>query len=228
MRSGRVKKRATPPAHHWPLLREVGATVRQNVFVRDVNVEVGVDDARQIEVLAQDLLCYGGVQLAVDITLRSVLTCQGEAHAHAADTDGAMLTKARADKEAGYPELATSGRCKLIVMAMETGGRWSEESVAVLRELSHVKAQEAPFFMRFSVIDDSLTIAAESEGRAASPHGGPQCEPAEPSALLPTGAVRLSDEHPWLLCKREVLMKLLWFLCCVCVCVALSLHHFTF
>ena len=227
-----VTPSSTPPsllcekyAHHWPLLREVGATVRQNVFVRDVNVEVGVDDARQIEVLAQDLLCYGGVQMAVDITLRSVLTCQGEAHAHAAD-DGAMLTKARADKEARYPELATSGRCKLIVMAMETGGRWSEESVAVLRELSHVKAQEAPFFMRFSVIDKRQTIAAESEGRAASPHGGPQCEPAEPSTLLPTGAVRLSDEHPWLLCKRTVLMKLLWFLCCVCV--ALSLHHFTF
>ena len=26
---------------------------------------------------------------------------------------------------------------------METGGRWSEESVDVLRELSHAKAQEA-------------------------------------------------------------------------------------
>ena len=79
------------------------------------------------------------------------LTCQGEDHTHAADTDGAMLTKARADKEEVYTELATSGRCKLIVMAMETGGRWSEESVAVLRELTHAKAQEAPSFKRFSV-----------------------------------------------------------------------------
>ena len=50
-----------------------------------MNVEVGADDARQIEVLAQDVPCFGGVQLAVDITLRSVLICQGEAHAHAAD-----------------------------------------------------------------------------------------------------------------------------------------------
>ena len=141
VRSGRVKKRAAPPERiTGRIFREAGATVRQNVFLRDMNVEVGAGDARQIEVLAQDLPCYGGVQLAVDTTLHSVLTCQGEAHAHAADTDGAMLTKARADKEAAYPELATSGRCKLIVMAMETGGRWSEGSVAVLRELSHAKA----------------------------------------------------------------------------------------
>ena len=38
------------------------------------------------------LPCYGGVQLAVDITLRSVLACQGESHAHAADTDGAIAS----------------------------------------------------------------------------------------------------------------------------------------
>ena len=151
-RSGRVKKRATPIERIvGRIFQEAGATVRQNVFLRDMNVDVCADDARNIEVLAQDLPCYGGVQLAVDVTLRSLLTCEGEAHAHAADMDGAMLVKARADKETAYPELATSGRCKLIVMAIETGGRWSEESVDVLKELSHAKAQEAPSFMRFQV-----------------------------------------------------------------------------
>ena len=41
------------------IFREAGAIVRKNVFVKDMNVEVGAEDARQIEVLAQDLPCFG-------------------------------------------------------------------------------------------------------------------------------------------------------------------------
>ena len=60
-RSGRVKKRATPTEHTVArIFREAGATVRKNVFLKDMNVEVGAEDARQIEVLAQDLPCFGG------------------------------------------------------------------------------------------------------------------------------------------------------------------------
>ena len=117
------------------------ATVRKNVFLKDMNVEVGAEDARQIEVLAQDLPYFGGAQLAVDVTLRCVLSCEGEAHPHAADTDGAVLLKARADKEMTCPEVATSGRCRLVVMAIETGGRWSEEAAEMIQLLSHAKAR---------------------------------------------------------------------------------------
>ena len=118
-----------------------------NAFLKDMNVNVSAEDSRRIEVLAQDLLCYGGVQLAVDVTLRSVLTGEGEAHPGAADCDGAVLAQARHDKERTYPEIATSGRCKLVVMAIETGGRWSEEAV----KLAHAKARESPSFMRLPV-----------------------------------------------------------------------------
>ena len=60
-RSGRVKKRATPTEHTVArIFREAGATVRKNVFLKDMNVEVTAEDARQIEVLAQDLPCFGG------------------------------------------------------------------------------------------------------------------------------------------------------------------------
>ena len=99
-RSGRVKKRATPTEHTVArIFRESGATVRKNVFLKDMNVEVAAEDARQIEVLAQDLPCFAWAQLAVDVTLRCVLSCESEAHPHAADTDGAVLLKARTDKE---------------------------------------------------------------------------------------------------------------------------------
>ena len=65
-----------------------------------MNVNVLAQDSRQIEVLAEG----------------------------SADRDGAVLLRARQDKEATYPELTFSGRCKLVVLAMGTGGRWSEEA----------------------------------------------------------------------------------------------------
>ena len=142
-RSGRVKRRATPTERMTArVFREAGACLRQNVFPRDMNVNVLAQDSRQIEVLAQGP-CHGGIQLAVDITLRSAVSCVGEAHPHAADHDGAVLLQARQDKEATHPQLASSGRCKLVALAMETGGRWSEEAVQTLQMLAHSKARDA-------------------------------------------------------------------------------------
>ena len=48
-----------------------------------------------------------------------------------------------------YPEFAESSRCKLV--AIETGGRWSEEVAALLWQFAVAKAQEAPSHMRRSV-----------------------------------------------------------------------------
>ena len=70
---------------------------------------------------------------------------------NAADSDGVVLQQARRDKETTYPELVASGRCKLVVLAIETGRRWSEEAVHMVRQLSNAKAREVPSFMRFSV-----------------------------------------------------------------------------
>ena len=70
--------------------------------MRDMNVTVLATDERRIEVLAQDLPCFGGSQLAIDVTLRSALGRTGEAQPNAAATDGAVLTQARVDKETKY------------------------------------------------------------------------------------------------------------------------------
>ena len=74
--AGKVKKRAASTeqilAH---ILLEGGVTVRKNMCVRDMNVDVGAEDGRQMEVSAQNLFCHGGVQFAVYITFRRVLSC---------------------------------------------------------------------------------------------------------------------------------------------------------
>ena len=128
--------------------REAGAVVRPNVMLRDMNVGVQADDQRQIEVLAQGLPCRAGAQLAVDVTLRSCTTARGEPRVGAAAEDRAAARAARADKEAKYPELVSSRRCQLVVVALETGGRWAQEAVGFVREVAWVKAREAAPILR--------------------------------------------------------------------------------
>ena len=87
------------------------------------------------------LPCFKGTQLTVDIALRSALSASGEAQPGAAEEDGAVLAQARRDKEATYPEFLTSRRCRLVVVVIETGGRWSDEAADFLWQLALAKGE---------------------------------------------------------------------------------------
>ena len=136
-RTGRLKRRATPIERMVArIFWEAGAQVRYNAYFRDTNIEVSTMDELRVEVLAQDLPCFGGAQLAVDVTLVSASCSTGEPQPHAAEVDGAVLGRAPHVKEATNPELAASERGRLVVLAIETGGRWSEEAVRMVRLLA--------------------------------------------------------------------------------------------
>ena len=150
-RSGRLRSRAVGPERTLArVCREAGATVRCNVHLRDMNVAVSATDMRSIEVLATGLPLHHGAQLAVDITLRTALTSASHACPSAATIDGAVLVKARADKERKYAELVNGDRCRLVVIGVETGGRWSDEVVTFLDHLASARAREAPPILRGS------------------------------------------------------------------------------
>ena len=150
-KSGRLKRRAVPLEKTTArICREAGANVRENVKLRDMNIAVAAGDERELEVLASGLPCRAGAQLAIDVTLRSPLTASGQPHARAAVDDGIVANSARADKVAKYPELVASRRCELIVLAIETSGRFSDETYAFLEELAYAKAREAAPVMRKS------------------------------------------------------------------------------
>ena len=152
-RSGRLRVRAAGPERTLArVCREAGATVR----LRDMNACVPANDERAIEVLATGLLLHHGAQLAVDITLRSALTACGCARPNAAHTNGAVATAARHDKERKCHELLTSERCQLVVVAVETGGRWSDEATEFVQSLAEVKSREAPPFLRGSAFHPRL------------------------------------------------------------------------
>ena len=118
--------------------------MRCNTKLRDMNVHVPAQDERAIEVLANGLPLHHGGQLAVDITLRSALTAQGRACPNASQVNGTVLARAREDKEAKYHELLSSERCRLVVVALETGGRWSSEAIVFVTSLAGSRARDAP------------------------------------------------------------------------------------
>ena len=65
--------------------------------------------------------------------------------------DGVAIRGAEERKRARYPELVTSEVCRLVVLACETGGRWSEECVDPVRHLASRKASDAPDVLRASL-----------------------------------------------------------------------------
>ena len=127
-RSRRLRTRAFAPERTLAkVCREAGATVRCNAELRDMDLAISAHDERAIEVFATGLPLYFGAQPA-DITVRCAFASDGTAQPGAARVDGAVCSRAREDKERKYSELQRADRCRLVVVALETGGRWSEES----------------------------------------------------------------------------------------------------
>ena len=109
------------------ICREAGERVATNRFVRDLDIGVPVNDT----------------------TLVSVLHCDGSPHRGGADADGVVLVAARRRKERTYLELVQPGhRAKLVVLAGEVAGRWSEETIAFIRHLGKAWARVEPIILR--------------------------------------------------------------------------------
>ena len=143
--SGRLRTRALGPERTLArVCREAGASVRCNAKLVDMNVAVHANDERAVEVLASGLPLFHRAQLAVDVTLRCALTASGTPRPGAAAVDGIVCAGARADKELKYSELLSGDRCRLVVVAMETGGRWSPEAVEFVENLAAARARDAP------------------------------------------------------------------------------------
>ena len=107
-------------------------------------------DQRRIEVIANGLPLHQGAQLAVDTTLVSPLTASSQPRRRQGNFAGAALTDARRSKERTYPELLQAQRCKLVVLGIEVGGRFSQESTHFLGLLAAAKTRSVPPLLRSS------------------------------------------------------------------------------
>ena len=84
-----------------------------------------------------------GAQLALDTTLVSALYCNGSARRGASHNEGVAISVAERRKEQRYPELVgPRARARLVVLAMEVGGRWSSTTQRFISSLVHARARE--------------------------------------------------------------------------------------
>ena len=125
--------------------REAGGRVTTNVLLRELDIGLMNEaDGRRLEVVADGLPLFGGAQLAVDTTVVSALRSDGTAIPRAAHTAGVALEAARRRTEGRYPELVgPRARSRLVVFAVEVGGRWSGESQTFISQLARARAEQA-------------------------------------------------------------------------------------
>jgi hypothetical protein len=144
MTAGRIQRRALAFERAWEqVFREGGASVQPKPYVRDLGLEgTDVNDQRRLDFLATGTTVHGGIPLACDATLGSVLNCTGRRHA------GDVFKIARARKESKYSDVHESGRVSLVVLAALSGGRFSKESAQIVRSLVQQKTEAAPPLLR--------------------------------------------------------------------------------
>ena len=119
--------------------------MREHVPLRDMALP-GIDpsDRRSIEVVATGLPIARGIPIAIDATLISPLHADGKAWANAAAIPGVSFQRAYRNKERTYLELRDSNAVKLVIAAMETGGRLCTEALELLDAAATAKAQAEP------------------------------------------------------------------------------------
>ena len=124
------------------ICREAGSRVHTNMMVRDMDVQAPLADSRRLEVIVDGLPVRGGAQ--VPHGLHFAPRRRG-----AADRNGVALQIARRRKEITYPEFFEPGRrAHLVVVAIEVGGRWSEETRGFLSALAIARARREIPLMR--------------------------------------------------------------------------------
>ena len=91
------------------ICREAGARVATNVFLRDLNLGL-LTDGRRLEVVAHGLPAFGGVLVAVDVTLASPLRRDGSSRSRADHEPGlALRTAAERKHRVTYPAVSPDG-----------------------------------------------------------------------------------------------------------------------
>ena len=151
-KSGRLQRRSKPLERTWArVFREARARVVENCFLRDTALpDVDAADGRRLEIVATGLPLHHGVPLGVDVTMVSPLHTDGTVWAGADTVAGTAIKRAERNKERTYPELVDSSVLRLVTLACETGGRWSQTTADLTRQLATARSRDAPSRLRLA------------------------------------------------------------------------------
>ena len=90
---------------------------------------VRADDERVLEVLVSDLPWH------------HLPVCANSSRPHLAQCSSRFRSSVARDKERKYGELLEGGRCHLVVVIAETGGRWSQEACEFVNSTAAARAR---------------------------------------------------------------------------------------
>ena len=123
--------------------QEAGARVARNARLADMMYQSQTTAASKLSPMGFPL--WHGSQLAIDATIVSPVTRAGKAQPGA---DARLVGAARRNGRKMYPELVRARRCRLVVVGVEVGGRFSSEADTWLRLLARHRASAAPAAMQ--------------------------------------------------------------------------------
>ena len=100
-----------------------------------------------------------------------------------------------------YPELVGGSRCRLVVLAMEVGGRWSQEAADFIRLLAQARSRSVVPALRQAAVQASiarwsamLTLAAQAPFAASLILQDPASQAALDGDIPPLST--LLEQHP--------------------------------
>ena len=117
----------------------------------DLRIGVDPSDKRLVEFSVYGLPLYRGVPLLCDSTQGSPLHVDGKPHPHTCTEDGATCSRLEKPKNSTYAEVVQSSGYKLVTLACEVGGRWSDTCLQVVSELAVFKASKEPAHLQKAV-----------------------------------------------------------------------------
>ena len=144
-----------------------GRVVPQQWLSRTTAPRVHPDDRRRL-----DFVVYGatsrGEALCCNAALVSSLIRADRPVPGADARAGVALVAARRRKVACYPELTRGGPQRLVVLAAEVGGRWSDECQQFLRTLRRLRVQRAPPPLRACAAQGGAPLVERAVGCPAA------------------------------------------------------------
>ena len=114
----------------------------------------------------QGLPLYHGAQLAVDITLRSVLSASGLPRFNAAVVDSPVSGRAPENKERKYVEFLHGDRCRLVVAGRGYPGDWGQvgqEAMDFVAGLPVARAREATPLPPFRILGAEAQMVSHGD-----------------------------------------------------------------
>ena len=149
MHTGRVQRRANVLEKAWAqVFREAGGLIVLNEKLRNMRIGVQPEDRRRVEFAVYNLP-FSGIPLLCDVTQVSPISSNGNPHPKTCTCPGISLEKAESKKHKNYREAAERrGDVKLVTLACEVGGRWSETCIHWVRRLAIHKASQQPMHLQ--------------------------------------------------------------------------------